>query len=61
MINYKKLKYLSIKPERVRALINEIKSQSADIDAFKGQMRHSMRQRVMKQQSRGSNRRNYGY
>jgi len=43
MINHKKIKSLGIKPERVRALITEIKSQSADIDLFKGNMRHSMR------------------
>lgn len=45
VINHKKIKSLGIKPERVRALINEIKSQSADIDAFKGKLRHSMRRK----------------
>ena len=43
MINHKKIKSLGIKPERIRAFINDIESQSADIDSFKGNMRHSMR------------------
>ena len=43
MINHKKIKSLSIKPERIRELITDIESQSASITVFKGQMRHSMR------------------
>jgi len=45
MINHKKIKSLSIQPERVRALITEIESQSESIIAFKGQMRRSMRRK----------------
>jgi len=42
-MNHKKIKSLGIKPERVRALIDEIESQSEAIIIFKGQMRNSMR------------------
>jgi len=45
MINHKKIKSLSIKPERVRALITEIELQSEAIIIFKGQMRRSMRRK----------------